>query len=195
MLNGLRHERIKLLFRIAFQEKSILANCTRIGVGQAGRRAITANILIKWQMATRQPFPRNAEELTTMKGTMAFGFFLLLVPEGLGKPPGDGAKGLPASVRLAWEKAGAISGWMSQGRFGEWSFRDGAGEGKAGELPVFGWSKWEAGLIPQLPAPKQSFGLHLMGSEVTDAGLKELAPLKQLELLGLAHTQVTDAGL
>ena len=37
--------------------------------------------------------------------------------------------------------------------------------------------------------------VNLFGSEVTDAGLKELAPLKNLTVLILADTQVTKAGL
>ena len=37
--------------------------------------------------------------------------------------------------------------------------------------------------------------LNLSGRHVTDAGLKELAVLKDLQVLDLFHTQVTDAGL
>ena len=38
-------------------------------------------------------------------------------------------------------------------------------------------------------------GVNLGGTKVTDAGLKELAGLTQLQTLGLWSTQVTDAGL
>ena len=37
--------------------------------------------------------------------------------------------------------------------------------------------------------------LNLNGTQVTDAGLKELAGLTQMQNLGLSRTQVTDAGL
>jgi hypothetical protein len=37
--------------------------------------------------------------------------------------------------------------------------------------------------------------LNLQSTQVTDAGLKELAGLKSLQLLKLSGTQVTDAGL
>ena len=42
---------------------------------------------------------------------------------------------------------------------------------------------------------KPVIGVNLAGTKVTDAGLKELADLKQLTTLGLDSTQVTDAGL
>jgi hypothetical protein len=38
-------------------------------------------------------------------------------------------------------------------------------------------------------------GVYLKGTQVTDAGLKELKDLKQLNFLDLSGTQVTDAGL
>ena len=42
---------------------------------------------------------------------------------------------------------------------------------------------------------KTVIGVHLSFKAVTDVGLKELAPLKNLTTLGLSGTQVTDAGL
>ena len=42
---------------------------------------------------------------------------------------------------------------------------------------------------------KPVIAVTLSGTEVTDAGLKELAALKNLTTLHLGHTQVTDAGL
>ena len=42
---------------------------------------------------------------------------------------------------------------------------------------------------------KPVIGVHLSFSTVTDVGLKELAPLKNLTSLVLAGTQVTDVGL
>ena len=45
-----------------------------------------------------------------------------------------------------------------------------------------------------MPALEVPFWLKL-GTEVTDAGLKELAGLKQLQSLDLIRTQVTDEGV
>ena len=42
---------------------------------------------------------------------------------------------------------------------------------------------------------KPTVGVYLSGTDVTDAGLKDLAGLKQLQWLNLTKTQVTDAGL
>ena len=52
----------------------------------------------------------------------------------------------------------------------------------------------DAGL-KELAALKQLTTLNLGVTQVTDAGLKELAPLKQLTTLYLHDTDVTDAGL
>src|SRR5271170_1713675 len=58
------------------------------------------------------------------------------------------------------------------------------GEQKANFLPTK--------VTPTLPF---AFGLDLYGTQVTDAGLKDLKELKNLTLLNLGFTQVTDAGL
>ena len=42
---------------------------------------------------------------------------------------------------------------------------------------------------------KQLKGLYLEGTDITDAGLKEVAKLKQLNFLALNLTLITDAGL
>ena len=52
----------------------------------------------------------------------------------------------------------------------------------------------DAGL-KNLAALKQLKTLDLGGTKVTDAGLKDLATLKQLQVLDLASTKVTDAGV
>ena len=61
-----------------------------------------------------------------------------------GKPP----EPLPANVVTAWEKAGAVAGWMGPAPtgwmanvFGDIVFRTG-GEGKEGELPAFRFTGW-----------------------------------------------------
>ena len=42
---------------------------------------------------------------------------------------------------------------------------------------------------------KQLKGLYLEGTDITDVGLKEVAKLKQLNFLALNLTQITDVGL
>jgi internalin A len=75
------------------------------------------------------------------------------------------------------------------------------GEGKSGEMPTFRWGlrrgekMWQPGLIAKLPAPEQAFGLDLSHTPVTDADLKELARLEHLHALSLFGTQVTGAGI
>jgi hypothetical protein len=100
---------------------------------------------------------------------------------------------LPPDIVAAWIGAGAEVGWMRR-----WSnpcafFPE--TEGKAGDLPAFRFARWPAGRIAKLPAPASAFGLCVRGTEITDAGLKELAGLPQLEALDLTDTQVTWAGL
>src|SRR5205085_58971 len=94
----------------------------------------------------------------------------------------------------AWEKAGAKAGWMRINQFG---FVDiiNSKESKPGDLPTFAFPSWKDGVLPKLPAPEGPFGLYLFRTPITDAGLKELTGLKQLQALYLGGTQVTDAGL
>jgi Leucine-rich repeat (LRR) protein len=71
-------------------------------------------------------------------------------------------------------------------------------EDKAGQPVVYvklqGTKVTDAGL-KDLAALKQLRNLDLNSTKVTDAGLKDLAALKQLETLDLDNTKVTDAGL
>src|SRR5262249_55008515 len=100
-----------------------------------------------------------------------------------------------ATVSQAWKRAGAVPGWMSRDQDGGLGFRQGPGQGKPGEWPAFRFLQWEAGRVKTLPAPDQPFALDLRSSGVSDADLKELAPLKQLRALNLDREYVTDAGL
>ena len=67
--------------------------------------------------------------------------------------------------------------------------------GKKGEMPAFGFPKWSAVVLDNLPQPQAAFGLDLSKTQVTDAGLEDLAGLKCLQWLNLSDTNVTDAGL
>ena len=101
----------------------------------------------------------------------------------------DGPKPLPPEIVKAWTDAGARVGWMD--RF--MHFHEGQGE--KGEAPAFRFDGWTAGIVAKLPSPQAAFGLDLNSSRVTDAQLKELAALKNLQSLNLFCTNVTDAGL
>jgi len=82
-------------------------------------------------------------------------------------------------VIAAWKKAGAE---FSQARY------------RGSEpLPAFHFRLTPTGKLNVLPPPEVPFSLRL--SSVTDAGLKELASLTQLQTLDLDNTKVTDAGL
>jgi hypothetical protein len=106
----------------------------------------------------------------------------------------DAAKPLPEKIVAAWQKAGAQVGWMRVDTFVRIRFRS-EKEGVAGDLPAFRFSPSKAGVLARLPAPAAAFGLDLRGTDVTDAGLKELAGFKSLHALNLGGTDVTDAGL
>src|SRR5262249_19196759 len=120
-----------------------------------------------------------------------FLLFLMLAPHASAQPA---TKGLSSEVRDAWEKAGAESGWTGRTWYGL-TFRAGAANGEAGELPAFGWPHGKPGVLAQLPAPQQAFGLDLRGPDTTDAVLKELRRFSQLRSLILDTAPVTDAGL
>jgi Leucine rich repeat len=100
------------------------------------------------------------------------------------------ARGLPADIDVAWEKAGAQSGWMDPG--GQLIIM---AKGRRGQIPAFHFTQWTPGAISQLAAPDQSFGLDLRGTRITDADLNDLAGFKQLQVLNLNSTHITGAGL
>jgi WD40 repeat protein len=73
-------------------------------------------------------------------------------------------------------------------------FRQEQGAGKE-DVPAFGRKQWKANLVATLPQPERAFGLFLWQSDIDDAGMKELARLKQLHTLEIGNTKVTDKGL
>jgi internalin A len=103
---------------------------------------------------------------------------------------------LPAEVVEAWQKAGAWIGWVGVDREGYRILHKTADQGKSGDIPEFTFASRPAGDLAKLPQPPRAFGLELMGEWVTNAGLKELAGMKNLQSLGLSSfTRVTDVGL
>ncbi len=98
-------------------------------------------------------------------------------------------------VIAAWEKAGAEFGWISVNQWGHLDWRSGKAKPVAGAPPAFLFKVFPTGRLTALPPPEVPFGLRLNGHQVTDAGLKELAGLTQLQSLDFRETQVTDAGL
>jgi len=64
-----------------------------------------------------------------------------------------------------------------------------------GDLPAFGFFIWKEGLLAKLLPHRMRSDSTLAAPQITDAGLKELARLKNLHTLSLYGTRVTDAGL
>jgi hypothetical protein len=117
-------------------------------------------------------------------------------------PPEKGPKSLPDDVVKAWKEAGAEVGWMWPLKItNEFNSvfltfeRSREDLGGARVVPAFQFKNWRAEMIVKLPAPASAFGIDLGGTNVTDAGLKELAGLKGLTYLALEGTRVTDVGL
>jgi hypothetical protein len=103
------------------------------------------------------------------------------------------SRALPGEIVAAWTKAGAKVGWLRPKR-GVLRFVT-EEPAEAGDLLAFKFDRWTDGLLARLPVPAVPFGLDLSNTEVTDAGLGELARLSGLQALSLSWTKVTDAGL
>ena len=97
-------------------------------------------------------------------------------------------------VLAAWQKAGAEFLWVSSTQWGFLAWRSGKEKPMGGAVPAFGVALLPPGKLKVLPPPEIPFGLRF-GPQLTDAGLKALAGLTQLQLLDLRNSQVTDAGL
>jgi Leucine-rich repeat (LRR) protein len=92
---------------------------------------------------------------------------------------------------------GADSGWMGIDELGNLSFSPSPLDAKAltDIVPAFRFTKPTQGILARLPS-RAVLGLDLsLNTELTDAGLKELAALKSLQLLRLGGSLVTGAGL
>ncbi len=116
-------------------------------------------------------------------------------PDGTGKKVAAQAPTpLPPEIVKAWQDAGAKAGWMRVNLDGYLEFVH-EEKGGPGDVPGFRFYPFKPGVLAKLPDPKRGFALDLRHTEVTDAGLKELAGLKSLQTLDLWGSKVTDAGL
>src|SRR5437867_10469925 len=94
----------------------------------------------------------------------------LIHETGKKEPP----KPLPKALVEAWTELGANVCWLRVDELGYVKVIP-QKEGKPGDLPGFNFVRWQEGWLAKLPAPDAAFGLHLGRTEVSDAGLKELA--------------------
>lgn len=106
-------------------------------------------------------------------------FLLGLVLAGTARGQ-DVPKPLPAAVRAAWEKTGAVTGRMDPHCV--LMFRAGEGPVKPGQVPAFLLDNRIHGLLTK-PMPEKDFGLELSVAMPNDTALKELAGLKRLRML------------
>lgn len=116
----------------------------------------------------------------------------LCVSVGLTEDKNNAPNQLPPEFVKAWKDAGAEVGWMRVNQNGVFQFQE---KGEAGSVPAFRFSEWKEGVLMKLPDPGAAFGLDLNSTQITDEGMKELAGLKDLQMLNLQETPVTDAGL
>ncbi len=123
---------------------------------------------------------------------LALALVLVMGQFGFAEDKKDIPKPLPDNIVKAWKDAGATIGWMKVEASGGLAFTE---KPEAGAIPAFRFPNWKDGVVPKLPVPEVAFGLDLSKSDVTDTALKELAKLKNLTLLSLCETKVTDAAV
>jgi hypothetical protein len=111
---------------------------------------------------------------------------------GAGADKKDATRPLSPEMVKAWTDAGAEVGWIRLNQNGVFLFQE---KSEAGAMPAFRFSNWKEGVLAKLPDPGAAFGLGLNSTKVTDAGLKELVRLTNLQALNLQETPVSDAGL
>src|SRR5690242_16457709 len=107
-------------------------------------------------------------------------------------------KPLPPKFAKAWRDAGVRIGWMRISKDFEYVFEEVRfihdDNPPVGELPAFQYGepsqvplakqpRWKAGVLGKLPDPGVPFALEMWGQPLKDAGLKELANLKSMQML------------
>lgn len=150
-----------------------------------------------------------------MKPSVIVLFVLTLhLSPSLAADKGDTPDPLPPRIVQTWRDAGANVGWMDMNLHGHMSRHTFQAEGKRGKqtpddywwdrttgMQVFQFPVWEEGALAKLPDPGVPFGVCLNLTNITDAGLKELAGFKSLQALYLAgagpgkESRITDVGL
>jgi hypothetical protein len=109
---------------------------------------------------------------------------------------GDAKRQDQATDVAAWTGAGATYGWYAPNSPGpgDWLYSRTKPD-NADALPIFTWSGLAVGTLKGLPPPKMRFALALDGVELPPGVLKEIAGLRNLELLRLSKSSITDEGL
>jgi hypothetical protein len=117
-------------------------------------------------------------------------------------PPQQASTTAPDRAMIeAWVQAGGSFGWMrldegSRG-FSDANFRDGSvsklTDGHTSEIPAFLFKDPAASRLAALPIGEKPFGLRLLNAD--EAVLKAIARQRQLKILDLKQTTITDAQL
>jgi hypothetical protein len=122
----------------------------------------------------------------------------LIVLMAVALMPGVGRAGqpkpVPAQIIEQWSNAGAEVGWIHVTEHGFLQFRA-EPQGNAVYMRAFRFGAWKQGVAANLSDAGSPFGLYLGATQVSDLGLKELAALRNLQVLSLHQTPVTDAGM
>jgi Leucine-rich repeat (LRR) protein len=114
-----------------------------------------------------------------------------LWPEISDEPPTE-PKPLDPKVLDAWKAAGAKAGWQTQVQQFD---KKPDFKSYPEMLPYLSLRPFKSGAVAKLPAPDEPFSLYLDGSDITDAGVRELATLKKLRKLELSvNYALTGAG-
>src|SRR5438093_11086169 len=100
--------------------------------------------------------------------------------------------GIQPTVVAAWEKAGAKFVWFDKSR--QYAVRSTKPKDGGNALPGFGFFRGAPSEFSALPAPGVPFGL-IVSQVISDENIKGLGGLRQLVTLIMIGTGVTDAGL
>ncbi len=145
---------------------------------------------LNWKMAAPGAMPMSAWAWLNSMPTKTWAWhpvlaaiLMLATAASTGRadsPPAktDAPQPLPENIVTAWKDAGAEVGWLRLFK-ADYFWFVWEEEGKPGDLPAFHFHSWQEGRLAKLPAPAPVFGLsfgkqNLGGTQVTDAGLKEL---------------------
>jgi len=135
---------------------------------------------------------------TAVVQALAFVLSIATAPNrSLAVTPLDDRPRSAQQVINVWKQAGAKLRWNRVGR-PPWSHVVEPVEEEKGNLRVFALPAWNAASVGRLPEPPFPFGLDLTRCRMTNSGLKPLARFKELRGLWLPErdeSAITDAGL